>query len=174
MSLLKPSDQKKSNSNNGFTIIELMIAMAIMAFGVLGYTFLQIRSMQNRVFSREMNRATIIAQEFMEEIMALPYNHTLLTDAADGSSSPTSHPTGGTVVTRDGKQWVPTTEGNFNYYTRWEVTAGVPDTDIKLIELFTVWEKKSADDGTMSLGGYKKRDGSINHQLAIRSFMRDH
>jgi len=74
----------------------------------------------------------------------------------------------------NGKQWFLTTEGKFNYYTRWVVTADLPTTDIKLIELFTVWEKKSADDGTISLGGYKKEDGSINHRLSLRSFMRDH
>jgi len=172
MDITKPNCRKKKNSNGGFTLIELMIAMAIMAFGVLGYTFLQSRSLQNRVFSREMNRATIIAQDFTEQLMALPYNHSLLD--ADTSGNPTTHPLSGSGVTKDGQQWIVTTEGNFRYYTRWVVTAGIPDTNVKLIELFTVWEKKSPDDGTISLGGYKKRDGSINHQLAIRSFMRDH
>ena len=162
----KTSPRKLINSIAGFTIIELMIAMAIMAFGVLGYTFLQSRSLQNRVFAREMNRGTIIAQDFMERIMALPYNHTLL--------DPSDHPASGVGETKDGKQWFLTTEGKFRYFTRWEVTAGLPNTDIKLIELFTVWEKKNPDDGTISLGGYKKRDGSINHQLALRSFMRNH
>ncbi len=161
------------NDNYGFTIIELMVAMAIMAFGVLGYTFLQSRALQNRVFAREMNRATIIAQDFMEQIMALPYNHSLLADN-DSDTTPTTHPPNGSGVAKDGKEWVETTEANFRYYTRWEVTAGLPDTDIKLIKLFTVWEKKSADDGAISLGGYKKEDDSINPKLALISFMRDH
>ncbi len=169
----KSDHRKQINDNCGFTIVELMIAMAIMAFGVLGYTFLQSRALQNRVFARELNRGTIIAQDFMERLMALPYNHTLLDDNASGLP-PTTHPPNGSGVTKDGKEWVETTEGNFRYYTRWEVTANLPDTDIKLIELFTVWEKKSADDGTISLGGYKKEDDSINHQLALISFMRDH
>jgi len=155
-----------NKANRGFTIIELMIAMAIMAFGVLGYTFLQSRALQNRVFARDMNRGTIVAQDFMERVMALPYNHALL--------APSDHPASGNGVTKDSKQWFLTTEGKFNFYTRWEVTDGLPTTDIKLIELFTVWEKKSADDGSISLGGYKKEDGSINHRLSLRSFMRDH
>ena len=173
MNILKPNNRKKQRPDNGFTLIELMVAMAIMAFGVLGYTFLQSRALQNRVFARELNRGTIIAQDFMERLMALPYKHDLLDDnASDGT--PTTHPPNGSGVAKDGKEWVETTEGNFRYYTRWEVTADLPDTDIKLIELFTVWEKKSADDGTISLGGYKKEDGSINHKLALISFMRDH
>jgi len=172
----KSKDRKNHNTVKGFTLIELMIAMAVMAFGVLGYTFLQSRSLQNRVFSREMNRATIIAQDFTEQIMALPYNHPLLADVDDGSDAPTVHPPSGEGVTMDSTQWLLTTDGNFRYYTRWEVTAGLPNTDIKMIELFTAWEKKSPDDGEITLGGYKKTDGSnaINHQLAIRSFMRDH
>ena len=162
----KATPRKPPNSIAGFTIIELMIAMAIMAFGVLGYTFLQSRALQNRVYAREMNRATIIAQDFMEQIMALPYNHALL--------DPSIHPVSGDGETKDGNQWFLTTEGNFDYYTRWEITANLPNTDIKLIELFTVWEKKSSDDGNISLGGYKKNDGAINHRLSLRSFMRDH
>jgi len=150
-----------------------MIAMVVMAFGVLGYSFLQSRSLQNRVFAREMNRATIIAQDFMEQLVALPYNHPLLADD-DSDINPTSHPPNDLGVSKDGKQWFLTSEGNFNYYTRWEVTAGLPNTDIKMIELYTVWEKKDTSTSNISLGGYKKTDGTINHQLSIRSFMRNH
>ncbi len=171
--MLLPYSPQKSTSKKGFTLIELMVAMVVMAFGVLGYSFLQSRSLQNRVFAREMNRATIIAQEFMEQLVALPYDHLLLADN-DSDSNPTSHPPNSLGVSKDGKQWFLTSEGNFNYYTRWEVTAGLPNTDIKMIELYTVWEKKDPGNNNISLGGYKKTDGTINHQLSIRSFMRNH
>lgn len=173
MDLTKQNNRIKHEANNGFTLIELMIAMVVMAFGVLGYSFLQSSSLRNRLFSREMNRATIIAQDFMEQIMALPYKHTLLADNAN-DNNPTTHPPNGSGVTKDGQQWILSTDGNFKYYTRWKVTAGCPNTDIKLIELFTVWETKHPDDSPMPLRGYKKQDGTINHKLAIRSFMRDH
>jgi len=168
MDTLKVNHKRTVAGSNGFTVIELMIAMAVMAFGILGYSFLQSRSLQNRVFAREMNRATTVAQEVMEELMALPYNHALLADEnTDGT--PTNYPANGSGVTRDGKQWFVRTDGNFRYYTRWEVTAGIPTTGIKLIELFTAWEKKTPD-GTITLGGYN----SSNPLPTFRSFMRNH
>ena len=146
----------------GFTLVELMIALAIMAFGVLGYTFLQSRALQTRVFAREMNRATIVAQSVLEQLTALPYDHDLLSSG--------SHPPSGTGVTQEGQQWFQTNEGNFRYYTRWVVTDNTPVTDIKLIEIYTAWEKKDPDTGAITLGGYN----TANPRPTLRSFMRKH
>ena len=56
------------NQNQGFTIIELMIAMGVLAFGILGFTFLNARALNNRTFSRDLNRATFTAQRFAENL----------------------------------------------------------------------------------------------------------
>ena len=153
----------------GFTLVELMIALAIMAFGVLGYTFLQARALQGRVFAREMGRATIVAQSFLEDLTSRPYDDDQLADNAS-DNQPTLYPASGTGVSREGKQWFQTNEGNFRYYTRWEVTAGIPSNDIKLIEVYTAWEKKDPDTGTISLGGYN----TAAPRPTLRTFMRNH
>jgi prepilin-type N-terminal cleavage/methylation domain-containing protein len=86
---------KQQRDNKGFTLIELMVAMVVMAFGILGFIFLQTRSIEGRFFSREMNRAITVAQQQMDILMGLDFNDSLLSmgnhptaaeDTADGNS----------------------------------------------------------------------------------------
>ena len=73
-------------NDKGFTIIELIIAMAVMAFGILGFTFLNSRALNNRTFSRDLNRATVTAERVAENLMYLEYDDPLLAD--DNSEDP--------------------------------------------------------------------------------------
>lgn len=86
---------KQQRGNRGFTLIELMVAMVVLAFGILGFMFLQTRSIEGRLFSREMNRAITIAQQQMDILMGLDFNNSFLSignhptaaeDTADGNN----------------------------------------------------------------------------------------
>ncbi|MBN2333287.1 MAG: prepilin-type N-terminal cleavage/methylation domain-containing protein [Deltaproteobacteria bacterium] len=124
----------KDQSNRGFTLIELMIAMVVMAFGILGYMFLMNRAIEGRVFSREMSRAVIVTQQQLDQLLAADFNSDLL---AAGN-----HPTAA-EDTADGNNadgLLTTTMQGFEYNTRWEVT----DTTatLKTIEVETTWNIK--------------------------------
>lgn len=120
--------------NQGFTIIELMVAMAVLAFGILGFMFMQGRATQGRTFSREMTRATIVAQSQVESLLALDFDNGLL-----GTGS---HPTAG-EDTVDGSVdgQLSTNLGNFIYQTSWVVT-GSTSSKLKSVIVTTQWQIK--------------------------------
>ena len=119
----------------GFTLIELMISLVVLAFGILGFLFLQGRAVQGRVFAREMSRATFVAQSNMEELLSMDFSHALL--------SAGTHPTAG-----EGGINVPNITplvrkdsfGNFNYFTYWKVIS--VNADIKTIVMRVTWQDK--------------------------------
>ncbi len=129
------------HESDGFTLIELMVSLVVLAFGILGFLSLQGQAVQGRVFAREMSRATFVAQSNMEELLSMDFNHSLL--------SAGTHPTaseGGTNALGTGTLVRTETLGNFNYFTYWKVTS--VNASIKTIEMRVTWQDK--DPGRIS------------------------
>jgi type IV pilus modification protein PilV len=61
--------------NQGYTLVEVLIAMAIFAVGFLALASLQIKSISQNASSRMATDATTMAIESMERLISLPYNH---------------------------------------------------------------------------------------------------
>jgi len=72
-------------NQKGFTLIEVMIAMVILAVGILGLAPLMVLSIYSNTYSQDLTRATAIAQDCIEQLKnapnfgACPYN-----DATNG------------------------------------------------------------------------------------------
>ena len=145
------------NDKKGFTLIELMVAMVVLAFGILGFMFLQTRSIEGRVFSREMNRAVTIAQQHMEILMGTDFDDSLLSTG--------NHPTAAEDTT-DGNSdnQLTISYQNFHYNITWVVSPididndGNNDNDFKKITVSCQWVlKDSANPHTYTLE-FVKRD----------------
>jgi len=81
--------------------------MAVMAFGLLGFMFMQSQAAQGRIAGREMGRATIVAENYCETLELLNYDDPLLTA---GSHPTSTEDTDGTVDNQ-----LSTKYGNFIY-----------------------------------------------------------
>ena len=75
----KNAEGSNSKSNNrGFSLIEVMIALAIFSIGILGVASMQILSVNYNSHARRTTEGTSWGVERMESLMTLPYADALL------------------------------------------------------------------------------------------------
>jgi prepilin-type N-terminal cleavage/methylation domain-containing protein len=67
----------------GFTIVEVLVALAIFSIGILAVFALQIRSINQNAAARIQGEETNLATRTMERLIALPYLHDDLDQAAN-------------------------------------------------------------------------------------------
>jgi len=59
----------------GFTLIELMIALLILSIGLVALAGLQISAIKGNAFSRRITTAVSVAEQTIEQIKSTPYNN---------------------------------------------------------------------------------------------------
>ena len=102
-------------NTNGFTLLEVIIAMAILAFGILGLSKMQISSIRGNDSAMEFTRGSTWAADNIETLMILNYDDP---GFADGSDS----------------------EGIFNI--DWIITPSDPVPNVKKITMTVTWKDK--------------------------------
>jgi prepilin-type N-terminal cleavage/methylation domain-containing protein len=80
----------------GFTLMEILIALSIFAIGILAVATMQIRAMQVNNHAGNITESTTWAQDKMEELITLAWNHA---DLNAGNNPHTDTMPDGTVVT---------------------------------------------------------------------------
>jgi prepilin-type N-terminal cleavage/methylation domain-containing protein len=73
---------KKMRNDKGYTLIEMLIAIAILSVGLLAVATMQISSIRVNDTARRMTRRATIAQDRLEYIMSLKYTHAVLTSGS--------------------------------------------------------------------------------------------
>ena len=74
----------------GFTLIELLAAVLILAIGLLGLAQLQVTAIKANSQSATSTAAAAIAQKVVEEVAALPADHSMFDAASSGNTWPGS------------------------------------------------------------------------------------
>ncbi len=121
------SPGRGARGQRGFTVIEVLIALLVLLIGMAGILSLQLTSVQATAFSRHATEATLLAEDKMEELRAVPA-------AALASDDD-----------RVDARGVPDPQG---YYTRvWEVEPGASLT----ITVKVSWNEEGADPYSITL-----------------------
>ena len=76
-----------SNTSQGFTLIEILIALTIFAIGILAIGAIQIKTIRTNAVARDVTDKSIIAKDLMEHLMTLDYNDAALTAGAHSQSA---------------------------------------------------------------------------------------
>lgn len=114
--------QKSLLGENGFTLIEVMIAILILAVGMMAMALLQVTAIRGGSFANQMTQASIYGQDKIEEL-----KNTTYASIANGSDTITS--------------------GNGVTYARtWTVTTDSPYTGSKTINLTISWTGPQAQN----------------------------
>lgn len=116
--------QKKSASRKqgGMTMIELMIAMVVLAIGIIGSMALVIRAIGGDSWSKQLSNSTVLAQTVTERMMAIPAATNLtnltITDCAGNISTVSTFPGGPTPTSTGDLDFTQAIVANYQmYYT---------------------------------------------------------
>jgi len=83
----------KKNTEQGFTFIEVMVAIVILTFGLLAVGSMQLSAMRGNFMGGNTSIALSLASEKMEDLLNKPYDDPELVDSATGNNSALSSTT---------------------------------------------------------------------------------
>jgi type IV pilus assembly protein PilV len=122
-------------SRAGFTLMEVLIALTILAVGFLAVAQMQITGLKANQFAMELTEGVTWAQDRMEVLMGLPFDDPLLDD------------TGGTPREDDDPP------RGFSIF--WTVDDDAPVTGAKRVDLTASWRNEYGRMQTVRLVGVK-------------------
>jgi prepilin-type N-terminal cleavage/methylation domain-containing protein len=76
----------QSRESEGFTLLEVLIAVVILAIGLLAIAQMQIISIRFNAQGRDMTEATTLAMDTLEHLKSLPFENADLTDSDAGNN----------------------------------------------------------------------------------------
>ena len=108
----RAANYRQMNNSNGFTIVEVMVAMAIFFIGFLAAAQMQMKSVSGNAAARMQTEATTVAVDRLERLNYLPYGHADLDELSNPHEA---------------------TEGGYSIV--WNVTDDVPINSTKTIDI---------------------------------------
>lgn len=127
----KKTGIKKLQKDEGFTLIEVLIAITIFAVGLLAVATMQISAIRVNSTAGQITTRMTWAQDKLEELMALPYSDHQIEDLGDPPSGTDS----------EGESHQETTSDD--YTISWTVTDDIPISGTKLITVTVTGRGKS-------------------------------
>jgi prepilin-type N-terminal cleavage/methylation domain-containing protein len=75
MSSIKKKKSNKGITNKGFTLVEVMIGMAIFVIGYLAVASMQMMAIKGDTSARKTTEAATLAADRLETLMVIPYDN---------------------------------------------------------------------------------------------------
>ena len=117
------SYQRRVDNQRGFTLVEVLIAMFIFAFGMLAVAGMQIAGLQGNATASVHTGAVAWGKDRVEKLIVRPYDHA---DLTGGPPPGVTHPT--------------VTEGRYNI--SWTITDDAPINNLKTVVITVTWQDR--------------------------------
>jgi type IV pilus assembly protein PilV len=139
---------------SGFTVIEVMIAITILAIGLLGIASMQMNAIRGNSLSDNITCALTLAEDKMEELMGLDYSDPALEDAILKNNDDLTGITKGLIdkqesyINKTGKL----DAGRFRRV--WNIADDKPIDNNKTVTVIVLWDN---DNHQVSLTSVKRK-----------------
>lgn len=162
-SLVRHKNQVPHSHEDGFTIIEVMVALAIFVIGILGCYQLQIRSTQTNALANSVGTAATWATYAVEQLLAKDYDDPDLDDDGTGGAgnaglNATEGAADGVLSINPDGSTSPGVVANALYTVSWNVSEGGSADALagtKLVR-YIVIKKGGIGQGTLYTHNYYK------------------
>jgi len=101
------TEMKRDNSEKGFSLVEVMIALVVLLLGMLGIMGMQYYAVSGNANSRELRMATNLGQDMIESLKSTAYGN--LSSSFDTSAIVTARSSEATIsagITFNRRWWV--------------------------------------------------------------------
>ena len=119
---------------NGFTLIEVLIALFVFAVGILGLALMQLSAINGNSVANRVTEASVLASDQIERIMTWNYDDGRLEEDNDNTYTLSN----GDDVIFDGHE----VGAGGNYDLFWNVQENTPATGSKTVEVTVIWFNK--------------------------------
>ena len=146
-----PDEAANRGRERGFTLIEVMVAVLLLALGLSALVAMQITAVTINARANGMTRLVTMTQGRLELLLALPYNHPHLLDTAAGAAKTTYDVAPGDVP-----------DGHRVY---WCVNEGFPRPQLKTIDVVAAQSGDAAEDSNLNCALDAGEDANDNGRL---------
>ena len=142
--------KRRISREDGFSLLEVMIASAILATGLLVIALAQVSALKMGSRSKHLTDAVYLAQEQIETFQALPSSNLMFTTATTDFDDPVGYILAGGDAEFGVGGWNPAPGGNQAVFTRrWTIEPNTPATGLTRITVEVRW---SEDGGATPTG----------------------
>ncbi len=141
--------KNRLKKNDGYSMIEISLAMGIFAIGLLAIASMQISSRMGGRSAADSTEAAVVAMDKLEQLMALDYDDESGNNLNDNTGDGESGLSNSTVGTADYNE----TDSSGKYTILWNVAVNVPISGAKTIRVIVQWSKMAKATGTQGQPG---------------------
>ncbi len=127
----------------GMTLVEIMVSLVVLAFGLLGVAALQVRAITESSGGQHLSTASALARNRVEELSRLAWDAAVLADSGGNWG---------------GDEVLPVADEVFTRSERVSNDVAAPDTQVKAIEVRVTWSDEKRQNRSVVLSSARLRE----------------